>query len=182
MRVENDNGALTIEQLFGGAVRRLRRKRGWTQEVLAEQLSFAGCPMHQTTVAKMESGSRPTTITELAALAQVFRVPIHSLLPATGGEVSATQVKVAELAMQVNALTASVAALEEELVMARRRERALVNEFDRTTAALGAAKKRLSAAEIELANAVEASAGEQTDIFGNRGLLAEPAPVDEVEI
>lgn len=41
---------------------------------------MAGYTMHQTTVAKLESGGRPTSIGEAAALARIMRVSVSDLL------------------------------------------------------------------------------------------------------
>jgi transcriptional regulator with XRE-family HTH domain len=78
VRVEN-----IWEQRFGVQVRDLRRARGWTQDDLAERLTAAGFPIHQTTVAKMEGGTRPTNVGEIAALAELFDVPIGTLFDRT---------------------------------------------------------------------------------------------------
>ncbi|MCW2651571.1 MAG: hypothetical protein QOE41_4618 [Mycobacterium sp.] len=59
--MENIKHVKNVEEVFGTTVKDLRRARGWTQEELAKRLTAAGYPMHQTTVAKMESGTRPTT-------------------------------------------------------------------------------------------------------------------------
>jgi transcriptional regulator with XRE-family HTH domain len=57
-------------------VRELRTARGWTQETLAQRMTAYGWAMHQTTLAKLESGNRPTSVGELAALAAIFEVDL----------------------------------------------------------------------------------------------------------
>ena len=52
---------------------------GWTQEQLAEQMTVAGHTMHQTTVAKLESASRPTNVGEIGAIASIFGVSMAAL-------------------------------------------------------------------------------------------------------
>lgn len=74
VRMENMN------ERVGARVRSLRAGRDWTQGDLAKRMATAGYPMHQTTVAKMESGARPTTVNEVAALAFIFGVPPSALL------------------------------------------------------------------------------------------------------
>lgn len=74
MRVGNE-----WESLFGGRVKDLRQAKGWTQDELARRMTAAGYAMHQTTVAKTESGTRPTNVGEIAALAAVFEMPIAAL-------------------------------------------------------------------------------------------------------
>lgn len=68
------------ELAFGNRVRELRLARGLTQEALAAWMTAAGYVMHQTTLAKIESGGRPTSVGELAALATVFEVTAAELL------------------------------------------------------------------------------------------------------
>lgn len=64
---------------FGKNVRILRQALGLTQEELAKAMTEAGTPMRQTTVAKLERGARPTSITEASALATVLSVSIYAL-------------------------------------------------------------------------------------------------------
>lgn len=56
----------------------LREERGWSQADLAERLAEVGFPVHQTTVAKLESGRRPLRVAEVYALALIFRIPAAS--------------------------------------------------------------------------------------------------------
>jgi transcriptional regulator with XRE-family HTH domain len=65
--------------LFGLRVREQRKARGWSQEDLAQRMTDAGHPMHQTTVAKLENAARPTSVDELVALGHVLGVPIAEL-------------------------------------------------------------------------------------------------------
>jgi transcriptional regulator with XRE-family HTH domain len=75
-----DASLASIETRFGAAVRKLRKSRGWTQEELAYRLSYGGNDMHQTTLCKLESGSRPTTLRDAEVLALVFGVSVADLL------------------------------------------------------------------------------------------------------
>lgn len=70
------------ESAFGARVKRFRQANGWTQDDLSKRMTAEGFPMHQTTVAKLESGGRPTSIAELTALAALFGVPIPELFTA----------------------------------------------------------------------------------------------------
>ncbi len=74
MRVAND-----LEKNFGARVKRLRQIEGWTQEELARRMTDAGYPMHQTTVTKLENGTRPTTVGEVGVLAAMFGVGLTEL-------------------------------------------------------------------------------------------------------
>jgi transcriptional regulator with XRE-family HTH domain len=63
------------EKDFGNKVRQWRQARNWSQEDLADRLREQGFDMHQTTVAKIERGTRPLRVAEAAAIATIFRVP-----------------------------------------------------------------------------------------------------------
>jgi transcriptional regulator with XRE-family HTH domain len=63
------------EKSFGEKVRQWRRARNWSQDDLAHRLRSRGFDMHQTTVAKIERGTRPLRVAEAAAIAFIFRVP-----------------------------------------------------------------------------------------------------------
>lgn len=66
---------------FGDNVRRLRKARGWTQGQLADRLREGGIDLHQTTIAKIEGGTRPTVVHEIWTLAAVFNVGLDVLFP-----------------------------------------------------------------------------------------------------
>ena len=85
------------ERMFGVRVKDLRQARGWTQGDLAQRLTAAGYPMHQTTVAKMEGGSRPTNVGEVAALAAIFGIPIGSVFSEVEDEDARTTAAMARL-------------------------------------------------------------------------------------
>jgi transcriptional regulator with XRE-family HTH domain len=63
------------EKSFGDNVRHWRRERNWSQEDLADKLRSEGFDLHQTSVAKIERGTRPLRVAEAAAIATIFRVP-----------------------------------------------------------------------------------------------------------
>lgn len=60
---------------FGRRVKKLRKDAGLTQADLAERLSQWGRSYHQTTVAKLESGTRPTSLEELIPLSVALGIP-----------------------------------------------------------------------------------------------------------
>ena len=76
------NDGSVAAKAFGRWVRDLRNARGWTQEAFAERLAAAGYPLHQTSIAKLESGSRPTPLDEVGAIARIFGVDHAALLGA----------------------------------------------------------------------------------------------------
>ena len=65
----------TGRRSFGDNVRHWRRERNWSQEDLADKLRSEGIDLHQTSVAKIERGTRPLRVAEAAAIATIFRVP-----------------------------------------------------------------------------------------------------------
>lgn len=68
-------------KLFSWNVRAERLSRHWSQAELAERVSdFLGTTLHQTTVAKIESGSRSVSVDEAAAFAIALDVPIDRML------------------------------------------------------------------------------------------------------
>lgn len=71
------------EQALGAKIRELRIERGMSQSDLADAMGKRGFPMHQTTVAKLETGKRPLRLTEAMAAASTFGLPAAALLLAT---------------------------------------------------------------------------------------------------
>ena len=57
-----------------------REHRGWSQEQLAKLLSRKGFPFYASTIAKIEAGDRSVGIAEAVAVAEVFEIPLDSLL------------------------------------------------------------------------------------------------------
>jgi transcriptional regulator with XRE-family HTH domain len=88
------------ERHFGARVKDLRNSRRWTQEELAKRMTAAGHAMHQTTIAKLEGGNRPTTIGEASVIAAIFNMPIARLFDTYDAE------DYAELAILANRLAA----------------------------------------------------------------------------
>lgn len=63
-----------VRQVLGENIRRARKDAGLTQQALAEDLAKQGVQVHQTAIAKIESGTRPVTAVELVALARSLGV------------------------------------------------------------------------------------------------------------
>lgn len=76
-----------VSQVVGGQVRRHRKRRGWTQQRLAEAISDHGGTLSRGAVAKVESGVRDVSIDEFLLLAAALNVPPPLLLVPLGGEV-----------------------------------------------------------------------------------------------
>jgi transcriptional regulator with XRE-family HTH domain len=64
----------TVRRWSGATVKRLRNKRGWTQEELATRL---GCARN--TIARIETGNRRPSLTLLQQLAGVLKVAVGDL-------------------------------------------------------------------------------------------------------
>ncbi len=69
----------TIQEQFGSRVRDLRKKRGWTQEQLAEAAS-----RHWTYIGGIERGERNITLQVVADLARALDVDIEELFRGLG--------------------------------------------------------------------------------------------------
>src|SRR5205085_1594945 len=66
-------------------LRDIRKRRGWSQQQLAERVTRLGHPMHRVTLAKIESGgerSESVRLDEVIALSYVLGVsPLHMIVP-----------------------------------------------------------------------------------------------------
>lgn len=108
---------------FGHQVRAQREAHGWTQQELSDRLAEHGFKLHQTGVARIEKGERPTSVEETFILAGVFGVPPVALLaPLAEGWAATTPAKLAgvesvvsELREELRAATARVDDLREQL-------------------------------------------------------------------
>jgi transcriptional regulator with XRE-family HTH domain len=76
MRVEHKP-----EATAGRELKALRIARGWSQDETATRMTAGtGRPWHQTTIARVESGSRALRVNELAEFADLFGVTTAHLL------------------------------------------------------------------------------------------------------
>ena len=64
---------------IGPTVRRLREKKGWTQEQLVAHCHLLGWEISRGTLAKMEAQVRRITDIEVALLAQSLKVSVNQL-------------------------------------------------------------------------------------------------------
>lgn len=108
---------------FGANVRAARKARRWNQTELAQQLARVGVHMHQTQVAKIENGARPTSVAEVWAVASVLGLDYGQLL--------------APVVARPDRLVEAQHALDR----AERRHAALRAELDRQAAEVQAAAK-----------------------------------------
>lgn len=81
-----------------------------------------GLPMHQTTVAKIETGSRPTSIREAEALAGILGMDLVSLLVDEDPELAAARLEVTRLLGELDALRAEMLRVEASRIELEHRE------------------------------------------------------------
>lgn len=68
------------------------RQRGWSQERMAQELTNAGCPTHQSAISKIvnskpDGSRRAISLDEAIAMAKVFGIPLEELpLPPEGAQ------------------------------------------------------------------------------------------------
>ncbi len=67
------------KNIVGSRVRKARKEAKVTQMQLAARLQVSGIRIDQAGLSKLESGSRPVSDTEVAAIAKVLKVPISWL-------------------------------------------------------------------------------------------------------
>jgi transcriptional regulator with XRE-family HTH domain len=116
---------------FGARVRELRKAIGMNQEDLAEALSLSGRSYHQTTIAKLESGSRPTSIEELYLLAVIFDVPVTDLVVVQDDQNMEGHRELIRLTAEIRRLTEELAESTEHLEEAKR-------QYEELTRSMGA--------------------------------------------
>lgn len=108
---------------FGARIRQLRQGREWTQGDLAAQMTGAGFPLHQTTVAKLEVGSRPTSVEELFALAAILNVTVPELLLVDDDS---------GIHRELSEISTRLAQLDSQIGQTKQRERDLQTEYEAT--------------------------------------------------
>lgn len=131
MPMENEpSGSADLERRVGRRVRQLRENFGWSQAELGKRLTLSGHPARQSTVAKMEAGSRPLRVNELQQLADAFGLSIFDLLE---------EVRVDELADA-----------QQQVVWATGRLRRIDTELERAEGEIEELKKQRVSAHWEL--------------------------------
>lgn len=63
-----------VDREIGGRFRQWRQDAGLSQQDVSEMLGKVGLPLHQTNIAKMESGKRPIRLAEAVAVCRVFNM------------------------------------------------------------------------------------------------------------
>ena len=67
------------QNLIGDNVKKLRRKKGWSQKQLSGKLEEQAVYICRGSLSRMESGERTVSDIEIAGLATVFQVPVGEL-------------------------------------------------------------------------------------------------------
>lgn len=67
------------KNIVGSHVRKARKESKVTQMELAARLQVSGIKIDRPAISKLESGSRPVSDIEIAAIAKVLKVPISWL-------------------------------------------------------------------------------------------------------
>jgi 8-oxo-dGTP diphosphatase len=149
--VENDASKVTqadVEVLAGQELRRLRVARGWTQESVAAKMRAYGYTWHQTMVAKIEAGTRPLRVKELADLAALFGVSLARLtlpqipLDETEAEIAELEPELTAAEQRMVAAEADRKAVEGSLQAAGDIHAEAVYEFNRIRARLDYLRRR----------------------------------------
>ncbi len=118
-------------RLFGQRVISIRLTASLSQTELAARLGdILGKKVDPTTITRMEKGTRPTSVVEIYALAEVFGVSIHDLMPSE----RATRRAYFQYRTRLRSL-------ELEAWHARQQVAALEREHERLTAARDAAER-----------------------------------------
>lgn len=132
VRVGNTWEQLAVRgaERFGSRIRSLRQSQGWTQGDLAKRMTSAGYPMHQTTVAKIENATRPTSVEEMFALSAIFGLSVDDFFRATPQQkLQSAQEhlyrEIAELEARCSAIASGMADIQDRLARLRRLATAL---------------------------------------------------------
>lgn len=116
-------------KVVGGRVKEMRLARAWTQDDLARRMTDGGFPMHQTTVAKLENGTRPTSLDEIAAIAGLFDTPVGALFGRS--EDIETTIRLTVLEQQVKAIEVEQGTLRQRLTELDHLHKSAVAEYQR---------------------------------------------------
>ncbi|WP_186526295.1 helix-turn-helix domain-containing protein [Leekyejoonella antrihumi] len=140
---------------FGRRVKKLRRAAGLTQRQLADRLSQWGRSYHQTTIAKLEAGSRPTTLDELTPLAVALGVSQREFFD-DPSPADRAEHKVREAEQEVLKLRTDLELTHSRFVQLHRELRNAVNLYSSRVSVLreydpeGAAERRRAIEEHEM--------------------------------
>ena len=74
------NRNISSDAIFARRVREARKRRGWSQQDLADRLAALGYPMTRVVLTKLEQGKRQATVEDLFAIGHALGVPLVYLL------------------------------------------------------------------------------------------------------
>jgi transcriptional regulator with XRE-family HTH domain len=96
----------------GQNIKKLRRKKGWSQSVVAEKLNIS-IPAFS----KIETGITDINITRLAQVAEVFGVPVESIILKPGESFDQENItSISELTEKLKAREAEILSLQSKLI------------------------------------------------------------------
>jgi transcriptional regulator with XRE-family HTH domain len=105
-----------IGDRFSRLAREAREARSWTQSTLAKKMTEGGCPMHWTTIAKIEKGERSVRIDEASVLADLLGTSVDAMLGRPTDD--------ADLLWAISKLSSSAHKMINEIASLQRRLRA----------------------------------------------------------
>ena len=105
-----------FSRLWGETLRSQRVASGLSQEELAGRLRAFGLDLHQTTIAKIEKGTRPLRMTEFVMFGLAMDVPWLALLVAPGNAADFMKMPTPEI-LQAMQLSVEIAERDKERVL-----------------------------------------------------------------
>lgn len=162
-----------VNEQIAANVRAYRERAGMSQAELAVRVSAEGkadgVSWHQSTVARIESGSQPTRLDEAAILARVLRVPVDRLTWATGeaAEVMLGEQSLGQLREAFSAVADAVARLHGARGGARGTLRSLAaSRHERARDTASALEEELAATTLRAATAEGRARHEKEAVSG----------------
>ena len=64
------------KNIIGLRIRKARKKAGMTQMELAAQMQVLGIPIERSGIAKLETGRRPVSDIEIAAISRILKITV----------------------------------------------------------------------------------------------------------
>jgi transcriptional regulator with XRE-family HTH domain len=81
----NKERSIGIEGALSARIAEERKRRGWTYERLAEEMTAVGCSIQPSAIFKVERAARRITVDELAAYSIVWAIPMDRLIDVEPG-------------------------------------------------------------------------------------------------
>ncbi|MCT1985584.1 helix-turn-helix domain-containing protein [Dermacoccus abyssi] len=136
--MEKTESAVVATRQFGVNLKTVRTSIGLTQAQLAEAVGDLGVRLTHVMIAKIEGGTRPTTVPELAALAEALRVPLSRLVPGVMGNDEMSNLEADLVMNKARTLTNLdiIEHVEDEIMQLRANHEELLSTLERRAAAL----------------------------------------------